>query len=462
MENRKLFISACIAVLSIFCFQAHCNILVHLKVFLEGPFQAGQMRTDLNPVYLPLIQPYSAAPWNYTGTEQVSFIPDPDIVDWVMVELRETPGDASQAFATNMVARRAGFLKKNGFITDLDGISPLQFNHVVQYNLFAVIHTRNHLTVLTGNPLFMNAGEYEYDFTTDAGVVYGGSTAHKELMPGIWGMVSSDANANGQVNNADKTIWLTQVGSSGYKSGDFNMNGQVGNDDKINFWMVNTGTSSQVPGAWECNAYMIDPRDGQAYMTTQIGEQCWMRQNLNYGQQLLGNQYPADNGLPEKYCYDDDISKCNQYGGLYNWNEAMQYDTIDGSQGLCPDNWHVASDAEWQILEGTVDSQYGVGSPEWNQYGFNGYDVGFLLKANMEWANQFSPDTYHFTALPGGSGVAGYSNMYSTVGNSGYFWTSTKESFWLSWSRTITVYQPQIYRANCYIDYTYSVRCIKD
>ncbi|MEZ5196305.1 MAG: hypothetical protein R2764_07890 [Bacteroidales bacterium] len=64
---------------------------VNLNAMLEGPFFSGQMTPWLN-VYgvIPFNQPYNQAPWNYSGTESVASIPNNDIIDWVLVELRET------------------------------------------------------------------------------------------------------------------------------------------------------------------------------------------------------------------------------------------------------------------------------------------------------------------------------------------------------------------------------------
>lgn len=86
--------------------------------------------------------------------------------------------------------------------------------------------------------------------------------------------------------------------------------------------------------------------DGQTYNTVIIGNQCWMTENLNIGTSILGTNDQTDNGLIEKYCYDNDEDNCDDYGGLYQWDEAMQYTTTVGAQGICPDGWHLPTDAE--------------------------------------------------------------------------------------------------------------------
>ncbi|MBN1338239.1 MAG: right-handed parallel beta-helix repeat-containing protein, partial [Bacteroidales bacterium] len=61
-----------------------------LKAFLEGPFNGSEMNTTLNSGgHLPLSQPYNQAPWYYSGTEAVTAIPNTDVVDWVLIELRD-------------------------------------------------------------------------------------------------------------------------------------------------------------------------------------------------------------------------------------------------------------------------------------------------------------------------------------------------------------------------------------
>ena len=66
------------------------NRYADLTILLEGPFNGIDMNTTFNDNgILPLNQPYNTAPWYYPGTESVASIPNPDIVDWVLVELRD-------------------------------------------------------------------------------------------------------------------------------------------------------------------------------------------------------------------------------------------------------------------------------------------------------------------------------------------------------------------------------------
>ncbi|OQX77760.1 MAG: hypothetical protein B6D61_06700 [Bacteroidetes bacterium 4484_249] len=216
-----------------------------VKVFLEGPFNGTDMNPSTGLGFLPLSQPYNTAPWNYTGTESVDTIPD-DVVDWVLIELRDTT-DASLATGETIIARQAAFLLNDGSVVDLDGSSILAFNHSIINSLFVVIHHRNHLAVMSANPLTELNGIYSYDFTANNSQAYG-TDAQKDLGEGIYGMYGGDANADNTIDDFDKTVsWLNETGLSGYLSSDLNLDGQSNNIDKNEVWMLNKGKSGQVP-----------------------------------------------------------------------------------------------------------------------------------------------------------------------------------------------------------------------
>jgi hypothetical protein len=226
---------------------------VEVRVMLQGPFEGSEMQTSLNSQnYLPLIQPYADAPWNYNGTELVTSIPNASIVDWVLLELRQAPM-ASQAVPGTRLCRQACLLDKTGKVTGLEGNSSLPVALALPQvldpgnDLFVIVWHRNHLGVLSASPMTGNGVLYSYDFTTGAEQAYGGVNGHLEVGLGIWGMVSGDGDANGQINNVDKVdVWKPQGGFSGYRAGDFNLDGQVDNQDKVDLWKPNSGRSSQV------------------------------------------------------------------------------------------------------------------------------------------------------------------------------------------------------------------------
>ncbi|MCD4735402.1 MAG: hypothetical protein K8R53_05130, partial [Bacteroidales bacterium] len=222
---------------------------IDLKVFLQGPFSGNEMTTNLNTGgFVPLSQPYNLSPWNYNQGIEVSAIPNPEIVDWILVELRETTGNASTATSSTIISKQVAFILKNGQITTLNGTDIIKHYGVINNNLYAVIYHRNHLAVMSSGPLQKSGGIYSWDFSTGANQVHGGSIAHSHLGNGVYGLSSGDGNADGQVGTGDKNdIWIIQAGSNGYESGDFDLDTNVGNGDKIDQWIPNSGKGTQVP-----------------------------------------------------------------------------------------------------------------------------------------------------------------------------------------------------------------------
>ena len=219
-----------------------------LTLMLQGPYTGPGMDPNLNGLpEFPLSQPYNAAPWNYSGTEVIAAVPDPGIVDWILLELRDAP-DPSLAVPATMVARKAAFLKSDGSVTGMDGSGLPVVSFDYSDNLYAVIWHRNHLPLMSANPLVESGGTFMYDFTTGAGQIYGGTLAATEVEPGVWALTGGDGNADFTIGNPDKLdVWAVQAGSSGYVMGDYDMDGQVANSDKIDVWAPNGGKSSQVP-----------------------------------------------------------------------------------------------------------------------------------------------------------------------------------------------------------------------
>ena len=146
-----------------------------------------------------------------------------------------------------------------------------------------------------------------------------------------------------------------------------------------------------------CKNILTDIRDGKTYPTFEVvtgtTHRCWMSANLNYGSFIRGNAAQTDNCSIEKYCEGDDAAKCNESGALYQWDELMNYASADivsaeGKQGLCPPEWHVATEAEWMMLE---NYYLGPGLAGWTlldpnpSYGFYAENKGIYYQ-NLIWA----------------------------------------------------------------------------
>ncbi len=223
-----------------------------LQVFLEGAYDTvtGFMSTDLNEnALLPLIQPFgsdTSAVWFYDGIENVAIIPNTNVIDWVLLQVRDTLDPANATSAT-IKENQPAFLLKNGKIVSLDGENPVSFEPVANELYLAIFH-RNHLGVISAFPINQSGvTDYSYNFTNRPSRVFGGSVALKEMTNGVWGMPGGDADGNGSVNNTDKTIWSLQAGEHGYLSGDFDLNAEVSNNDKNELIIPNNNLQSQVP-----------------------------------------------------------------------------------------------------------------------------------------------------------------------------------------------------------------------
>ncbi|MBE0640467.1 MAG: hypothetical protein IH599_00425, partial [Bacteroidales bacterium] len=230
-------------------------------------------------------------------------------------------------------------------------------------------------------------------------------------------------------------------------------------------WTVSTACGSSTDTlnlsfaapAFNCGDTLTDARDGQQYPTVQIGTQCWMAKNLNIGVMVYDDpsygilhSHCSDDGIIEKYCSGNDPNNCLVYGGLYEWNEMMNYSTIQGVQGICPVGWHIPSDGEWSQLVIFL----GGGSV-----------AGGMLKDNTSalWMspNSGATNSSGFSALPGGIRYSS-EGTFPGVGANSYFWTSTITAYDTAWYRRLRHDYVDVIRSANGLMNGHSVRCLKD
>jgi uncharacterized protein (TIGR02145 family) len=163
-----------------------------------------------------------------------------------------------------------------------------------------------------------------------------------------------------------------------------------------------------------------------------------------------------DNGTVEKYCYANDPGLCTTYGGLYTWNEVMQWTTVIGTQGVCPSGWHVPSYADWAVLQNFLGGLLFAGGPMKTTGTFEA-GTGLWLAPNTGATNSSG-----FSGLPGG--WVSSSGASSQLGQIGQFWTSTIDA-----SNPSKAWTGYLFNGNSnfgfYSDFNnkaFSVRCIKD
>lgn len=212
----------------------------NIKVLLEGSYDiGGVMRTTLNNGgIIPLNQPFNTSPWNYTGTETVTTVPA-NVTDWILVELRST--------STTVVDRRAAFIKNDGTLVDLDGVSNIKFPTATAGDYYVVIIHRNHLSVMTATPVTISLSPTLYDMRTDINKAFG-TNAMKDLGGGYYGIYTADTDGSGTVNAADRSNTWNQRNLSGYYGTDVDLSGTVNAADRSAVWN-NRNISTQVPTA---------------------------------------------------------------------------------------------------------------------------------------------------------------------------------------------------------------------
>ena len=217
------------------------SVRAKIKVFLEGPYTDSSMATTLSENSLiPLTQPYSGLPWSYGGNEGVGEIPA-NIVDWILLELRTGTG------ATTVVSRRAALLRSDGIALDTDGQPGITFPGIESGEYYIVVFHRNHLAIMSKNPVPLTGTTNLYDFTFSEGQSYGDQPM-KPLGNGKYGLYAADGNANGSINNSDyNSIWKKENGTAGYEKGDFDLNGGVTIADRNSKWKPNNGNVTRVP-----------------------------------------------------------------------------------------------------------------------------------------------------------------------------------------------------------------------
>lgn len=125
-----------------------------------------------------------------------------------------------------------------------------------------------------------------------------------------------------------------------------------------------------------------------------------MAENLNIGEMVRGRKNQEDDSKIERYCYDNDTTYCDKYGGLYQWAEMMALpsrcntescaDLIkENHQGICPDGWRLLTYNDMYTIvhaDGNNHGVEGVRSVPFGGYNTTGYS---LVGAGYLWDKRF-------------------------------------------------------------------------
>jgi|GEM_PF-6500574 len=242
-----------------------------LKIILEGAYNpiSGAMNGDLFLKSLlrgqtpgttantaspsPSAHPYQEIPWSYFGAEggnwtaadyvSVSLANNSQqIVDWVLVSLRTLPNPGATIARTTALVMRDGtlfFPNKNIVPSKYSGPFYVQIEH------------RNHIGIMTPQPISIVNDTLAFDFTLQDSYVSGTAFGSKEVQPGVFAMYGGEGYNTGlkssyDINGSDKSFWLSQNGFfARYLKGDYNLDGDINGADRI-FWEHNNGVYSSV------------------------------------------------------------------------------------------------------------------------------------------------------------------------------------------------------------------------
>ncbi len=197
------------------------------------------------------------------------------------------------------------------------------------------------------------------------------------------------------------------------------------------------------------------------YKTVKIGEQIWMAENLDYGE-FISTEDIEPNGYSRfqigsvKFCYDNDESNCDHYGGLYQWHTAMGLNASCSTQnifcgdqineghhqGICPKGWHVPIKEEVVAL---MNLQYNF-SPRGG--------ASFFLDSSAGGTNETG-----FSALL--SGECSFTLRFRYLKDSEWGWTATTSTDEPGMAVPYSI-GTSVYVSTMSTITAKSVRCLKD
>lgn len=276
-------------------------------------------------------------------------------------------------------------------------------------------------------------------------------------------------DAEGDVMESAQYKWYRAYNTEG--TNEVCIEGETANtyllkDDDINYMIrfsvvlnSNSGTSP--------SQELFSPYHGSIIFEVECGVQV-LTSNVNVGIMIPLSQAQTNNDVFEKYCYNDLEENCIQNGGLYQWNESMNYTTTSSTepsnrQGLCPDGYHIPSDMEFSRYEHCVETSFEpIGttplSAFQNNTGLIGSKAGYKMKSSTPIWN--GSNISGFSARP--VGFVNKDGDYSSLNTSSLYWTSTQSSSNYVRARFLSSNNMYSSRQNSQKIQAHSIRCFKD
>ncbi|MGB4328668.1 MAG: fibrobacter succinogenes major paralogous domain-containing protein [Tenuifilum sp.] len=228
-------------------------------------------------------------------------------------------------------------------------------------------------------------------------------------------------------------------------------------------YIVNTMVSYSdmvVAGNVTTNVGLPEPpvadADGNTYQTVKIGTQVWMAENLKT------TKYSDGTSIDSKYFYKFSNSDSLNVFGNYYLDSAV---TVSG-KNVCPDGWHVPTQAEWEAMFAFVSgADWTLNSANLGKKIIDPYRE--IYAGIYNWIpNQgviYATNETGFSARGAGSNY--WDNMFSAwgmpfVGDNAYFWVNTLPT--IVQIVTIDSYSGNVSIVEGSPGTAYSVRCVKN
>lgn len=253
--------------------------------------------------------------------------------------------------------------------------------------------------------------------------------------------------------------------------------------------VTSCGVSSVRSNETGSNGTITAVRDHQnnSYAVVQIGNQCWLKENMrcttspSTGANMVENPAVEANmsaTVRRAYYYDNNpANAANGYGLLYNWPAAMDGSTAEGARGICPEGWHLPTDAEWTTLMNTAVSIYQPGvTPTSQTMADNAWldgentAISSMLSGGMDWqtddSGEATPGNYShalrnatgFFAVPAGY----YNGGFDTRGQLVCYWSSSPYDSGFAWVREWLYDGAGVGRGYVFKEGAFAVRCLRN
>ena len=239
--------------------------------------------------------------------------------------------------------------------------------------------------------------------------------------------VSSDSKSSSSIKSGDSSSSKKDVSSSSVNSSS-SVKSSSSSSVKQSSSSVASSSSEYIPynhagpllaDSLNSNAYQkfLDSRNGRSYYYLTINGKdgasvTVMAENLNIGEMVNGDKDQTNDSKIERYCYDNDTTKCDKYGGLYQWAEMMKLpsecntkscaDSIKPNhQGICPDGWRLLTYDDLVVIlnaDGNEDGIKGARAQGFGGYNTTGYSLlgAGLRRPTGEFKDCLGKETYWY------------------------------------------------------------------